>query len=65
MSKKEKLLEELITAYQEYNELLGKEITDLASLAIPHGWKSSRGEDGCQCREKIEKLLNQIKEIES
>ena len=48
--------DELITALEEYVELLSDEITELAGLASVHGWKSSRYKQGVKCREKILKL---------
>jgi hypothetical protein len=53
-------MEELIIqAYEEYLKILGDEIDELAPLAIAHGWKSSRFEEG----EKARKKIKQIKKI--
>ena len=46
---------ELLAAYDDYLKLLGEEIDGLVGLAPVHGWKSSRYEQGCICRERIGK----------
>jgi len=47
---------ELIQAYEEYNQLLADECSELVSTATIHGWKSSRVKAGEKAREKIERL---------
>lgn len=54
-------LSDLIEAYDSYIDLLGKEINDLVGFAASHGWRSSRYEAGCECRENIEKQKKIIK----
>ena len=51
---KDKIIEKL----EEYIEILGKEIYDISSIAIVHGWKSKRIEIGKKLREEI-KLLKE------
>lgn len=46
-------IQNLVKAYEEYIEILGAEIDDLAPMASTHGWKSARFEAGKQAREKI------------
>lgn len=47
---------ELVKAYQDYTQLLGDEISDTASVAYVHGWRSNRYEQGKVLREKIKQL---------
>lgn len=42
--------------YEEYIELLTDEIKDLMSVALVHGWKSSRVEAGEKARANIQAL---------
>ena len=47
-------MNELINAYEEYIKLLTDELDDLVGLAVSHGWKSHRYEEGKRLRELIE-----------
>ena len=46
---------ELIQAQENYIELLGLELSDMAGFLAVHGWKSARIEEGKVLRERIEK----------
>jgi hypothetical protein len=46
-------LQELIKAYDNYLVLLNDELSDLASMAVVHGWKSKRAGMGVMCRKAI------------
>lgn len=46
----------LIQALDEYVELLGAEVMELARFAFTHDWKSSRVEQGDALRERIAQL---------
>jgi len=48
--------DELIKALDEYIELLGDELNELAGLAHVHGWRSGRAEQGKDLRKKIKNL---------
>lgn len=50
-------VQEVIDAYQEYINLLAAEINDLSSIAIFHGWKSTRHTAGEEARAKIATIL--------
>jgi len=47
---------EIFEAYDSYIKLLGEEIDSLMSLAISHGWQSSKVEAGEKCRAGIQSL---------
>jgi hypothetical protein len=54
----------LITVYNEYIELLGKEIDELTGIAYAHGWReSSRQEEGIKGREKILSTQNSLLDL--
>jgi|688.fasta_scaffold94031_9 hypothetical protein len=59
---KEKLLKEtailgtLVLTIEKYNQLLSDELTELVGMALVHGWKSKRFEEGVAFREKIAEL---------
>ena len=44
---------ELIQIYKDHLELVGAELSEIVSIAVSHGWRSTRYEQG----EKIEKRL--------
>ncbi len=44
---------EQIAARDEYIKLLGEEIDEIAGIVHVHGWRSSRGEAGKACRNRI------------
>ena len=50
----------LIKAYQDYIELLGLEMDELAPFAATHGWKSSRYEEGKKARKLIADILKEM-----
>ena len=54
------LIEELNEAYQNYIELLGNELDELASLATSHGWECTRFEAGKTARNRIAKAKEDI-----
>lgn len=47
------IMEELISLYEQYIELVGEELSELAVMASVRGWKSSRVKQGEDLREKI------------
>jgi len=47
---------ELAKIQEEYINLLGEELNELATLAHTHGWKSSRIEKGKKLRQKIKEI---------
>lgn len=47
---------ELVKAYQDYTQLLGDEISDMAALAYVHGWRSKRHEQCKLLQDKIKQL---------
>jgi hypothetical protein len=53
--------DELIAALEEYNNLLGDELSETVSYAAPHGWQSSRYEKGKELRERIEQLKGELR----
>lgn len=53
--------EKLIQSYDEYLELIDKELAELMSLAVVHGWTSSRIEAGKKARAKIQEAKDQLK----
>ena len=60
---KENLIEltdfiELIKAYEEYIELLGKENKDLVGIAFVHGWRGNKeySDKGEELRQRIAEL---------
>jgi len=53
-------MQELIKKYDEYIDLLGQEITEMASTASVHGWKSKREGKGKLLRKIIATLKNRV-----
>lgn len=51
---------ELIEAYDKYIQLLSDECSDLSSMAMVHGWQSTRHKDGNRLREEISLLKMKI-----
>lgn len=54
-------LMKIIEKYEEYIELLGEEIKELAGFAFTHGWESSRVEKGQNLRQEINELKKEFK----
>ncbi len=52
---------EIIELYEEYTQLLGQEIRDLAVIAMLHGWQSKNLKKGADFRTKIAIAKNTIK----
>jgi len=52
---KVKQLEFLIKTQKDYAKLLVDEINEIVGLAVAHGWRSTRNEEGKRLRELIEK----------
>lgn len=50
----------LVEALEQYIGVLGEELDELASMAVTHGWKSSRVEVGEQMRNRITELKRQL-----
>jgi len=53
-------IKSLTFAYEKYMKLLGAELDEIAPLASAHGWKSSRYEEGKQCRARIKNCKSQF-----
>ncbi len=49
-------LQELAKAYEEYVDLLAKELNETVMMATVHGWRSTRYSLGVALRERIENL---------
>ena len=54
-------IEELSNLYENYLNLIDKELGELMSLAVVHGWKSSRIEEGRKARAKIQEVKDRLK----
>jgi hypothetical protein len=54
-------VQELIDAYEAYIKLLNEEIQGMPVVCYIHGWESSLVEQGIQARERISRVLNNIK----
>ena len=52
----------LLSQYDEYIQLMTDELNDIAALAITHGWKSHRYEEGKTYRETISNLKEKLLE---
>lgn len=50
------MINKIIEAYDEFLNLLIAEIDEIVPLAVLHGWKTSRYEQGKKCRSKIVEL---------
>ena len=50
----------LIRLYEDYVELLGEELNELAPFFAVHGWKSKRAEKGKEYRAAIAELKSQL-----
>lgn len=55
-----KILEELISAYEQYIELLSAELDEVTGLAYVHGWRSSRAVAGKVARNTIQQYRDLI-----
>jgi hypothetical protein len=56
------MLEELVKAYEDYIKILGDELAEIVPLAVVHGWKSTRFEQGEQARKRIKELREYLAE---
>lgn len=54
------LLIKLNRVYVKYIHALVNEMNDMAGIAIVHGWRSTRVEEGEQIRKEIEELEKKI-----
>lgn len=50
-------------AYEPYIKILSEELDEIIAIAVCHGWKTSRYEEGERCREAIRKLTEQKGEL--
>jgi hypothetical protein len=45
-----------VAALDQYIEVLGKELDEVASLAVVHGWQSTRVQQGIDLRKQLATL---------
>lgn len=62
MTKREQLMSEIITKYEEYVKLLNEEFDSIATMAYVHGWRSTKVEQGEKIRAEIASLNSQLSE---